>query len=695
MTVGSPEFTSPVRARARRLAAVLCASVLLAGAAAGPADPHAPGKPGTVPPGPVVANAAMQGDTAALRKLVAGGANVNVAQGDGMTALHWAAERGDVSMANLLIGARANLKAATRNGGYTPLHVASKDGNAAVVRALIKAGSDVNAMTATGATALHLAAASGSADAVTALLDNGADVNAKESEWGQTPLLFAAEYDRADVIRVLLKRGADANAHTTNVSLNDEAARDQAAQKKRNEVLVSFMPQERRDSVTAAMKEAAAKAAAKPALAGGRAGGGGGGGGTMQPVGPFTPAQVQAAIDSGRAVMLTAAVAKGPVQEVVDTINGGVAGYAASVGGIGGLTALHHAVRQGSVNAVLALLDGGANVNDASLTDHTTPLLLATINGQFDVAMKLIERAADPNIASSAGATPLYAALNTEWAPRSRFPQPQAVQNQKTSYLEMMTALLKAHANPNVRIQTHLWYFAFNNCGNANCGLENLEGTTPFWRAAYATDVDAMKLLIGYGADPDVPSQRSAAAGGGRGGRGGAGAAGGARTDVSAGPDGGAAPPARGGGRGVIPGPGLDPAVDSAAKAAVPGLGVYALHAASGVGFGNGFAGNSLRHAPDGWMPSVKYLVDVLHADVNIRDQNGYTPLHNAAARGDNEMILYLVSKGADVKAVAKNGRTTVDMANSPVSRTRPFPETIALLEKLGAHNSHNCVSCW
>ena len=76
-------------------------------------------------------------------------------------------------------------------------------------------------------------------------------------------------------------------------------------------------------------------------------------------------------------------------------------------------------------------------------------------------------------------------------------------------------------------------------------------------------------------------------------------------------------------------------------------------------------------------------------------DQAGYTPLHNAAARGDNEMILYLVSKGADVRAVARNGHTTVDMANSPVSRTRPFPDTVALLEKLGAHNSHNCVSCW
>src|ERR1039457_5384188 len=166
MTVGSREFTSPTRARVRRLAAVVCAAVLLAGAASGPGDP----KTSTVPPSPVVANAAMEGDTAALRKLVACGANVNVAQGDGMTALHWADERGDVSMANLLFRAHASLKAATRNGGYTPLHVASKDGNAAVVRALIKAGSDVNAMTATGATALHLAAASGSADAVTALL---------------------------------------------------------------------------------------------------------------------------------------------------------------------------------------------------------------------------------------------------------------------------------------------------------------------------------------------------------------------------------------------------------------------------------------------------------------------------------------------------------------------------------------------
>ncbi len=90
----------------------------------------------------------------------------------------------------------------------------------------------------------------------------------------------------------------------------------------------------------------------------------------------------------------------------------------------------------------------------------------------------------------------------------------------------------------------------------------------------------------------------------------------------------------------------------------------------------------------------MKYLVEELGADVNARDHDGYTPLHHAAARGDNEMILYLVSKGADVKAVSRRGQTTADMANGPVQRVSPFPETVALLEKLGSKNNHKCVSC-
>jgi len=138
------------------------------------------------------------------------------------------------------------------------------------------------------------------------------------------------------------------------------------------------------------------------------------------------------------------------------------------------------------------------------------------------------------------------------------------------------------------------------------------------------------------------------------------------------------------------------PTLDPSGMPPVPGAGpgIYAIHAAAGVEYGEGFIGNAHRHAPNGWMPSIKYLVEELGFDVNMRDDGGYTPLHHAAARGDNEMIKYLVSKGADPKAVNREGQTTVDMANGPVQRTQPFPETIKLLEGMGAINNHKCVSC-
>jgi len=376
---------------------------------------------------------------------------------------------------------------------------------------------------------------------------------------------------------------------------------------------------------------------------------------------------------------------------------------------VGGLTALHHAVRQGNLDAAMALLDGGANINDTSLVDGTTPLLMAIINGQFDVAIRLVERGANPNLVSASGMAPLYATINSQWAPRSRYPQPQAIQTQKTTHLDLLEALLAKGADVNARIKKQPWYFAYNNCGNPNCGLETIDGTTPFWRATYALDLDAMKLLIKHGADPKLASVPPAAASRARPARPAASADSGralaAKADtakavtaakpdsakaVAASPTPNAAQPGLGAGTQFK----LDPDIEVLAKAAPVGPGVLPIHAAAGVGYGNGFAGNSHRHAPDAWMSVMKYLVEDLHTDVSARDNNGYTALHGAAARGDNEMILYLVAHGADVKAVARNGRTVVDMANGPVQRLRPFPETIALLEKLGARNQHHCVSC-
>ncbi len=634
---------------------------------------------------------AERGDLAAVKSLLAQGADVTVARGDGMTALHWAAERGDAAMAAALLKAGAKMDAKTSVGGYTPLHVASKSGGAAVVKTLLDAGADSRTMTSTGASALHLAAASGSADAVDQLIKHKADVNARETSWGQTPLMFAATENRADAIRVLMKAGADATVRTRSMDLTEELSRQQAAAKKRNEVLFAALPEKQRDSIKAAALKTAAEtaarnsfgppaplpAAAQAALDSSRAYKVGV---AAPPTQGLTATQIQDAIRAGREVFDAPAVAKATEASALENLEGNVSGYEATVGSIGGMTALLHAARQGNTAAAMALIDGGADINAYISTDSTTPLVMAAINGHFDLAMQLVKRGANVKLATSAGLTPLYAVLNNQWAPRSRYPQPQAVQTQQTTHLELMQAIIKAGADVNVRMKKNLWFFAFNNCGNANCGLEMLDGTTPFWRATYSVDIEAMRMLKAAGADDTMPSFRVAQAG--RGGRGG--------------PPGAGGPPGRGGGAGGADNTGgpIDAEADSAMKAVPPGIGVYPIHAAAGVGYGNGFAGNSHRHAPDGWMPALKFLVEEMHADVNKRDLNGYTPLHHAAARGDNEMILYLISKGADVKAVARNGRTTVDMANGPVQRLRPFPETIQLLEKLGAKNSHRCVSC-
>ncbi|MEX2467383.1 MAG: ankyrin repeat domain-containing protein, partial [Gemmatimonadota bacterium] len=328
-------------------------------------------------------------------------------------------------------------------------------------------------------------------------------------------------------------------------------------------------------------------------------------------------------------------------------------GYADLVGKEGGLSSLHYAARDGYYEAAELLLSRGADVNQVS-GDGTSPLLMATVNGNYDLAMRFLEEGADPNLASEDGAAPLFATLNNRWAPKALFPQPTAFKQQQTKYLDMMAALLDAGADPNHRTKRHIWYTSFN---FDLLGVD-LMGATPFWRAAYALDVPAMKLLVARGADPTVPTQKPASRRRGRGGSDG-------DDDAS----------------GLPPTP-------------VGGPGVYPIHAASGVGYGEGFAGNSHRHVSDAWVSTMRYLIEELGADVNARDHNGYSALHHAAARGDNELIEYLVSQGGDVTVVSRRGQTTVDMANGPVQRISPFPATIDLLESLGAKNNNNCVGC-
>ena len=153
--------------------------------------------------------AAMEGDIATVRTLLNQGGDVNAPQGDGTTALHWAASRNDLEMTELFLAAGADVNAQTRLGEMTPLFMAARSGNAAIIEALFEAGADATSASTIGTTALMLAAGSGSPDAVQALLDAGAPVNAKDVHQGQTALMFAAASGRAEVIRALAANGAD------------------------------------------------------------------------------------------------------------------------------------------------------------------------------------------------------------------------------------------------------------------------------------------------------------------------------------------------------------------------------------------------------------------------------------------------------------------------------------------------------
>src|SRR5580704_17779724 len=97
-----------------------------------------------------VADAAARGDIAAVRALLKQGVDPNGAQGDGSTALHWAAMNSNREMAGLLIAAKANVKAETRLAGITPLFLAAKDGASGIVADLLKAGADVNLANSSG-----------------------------------------------------------------------------------------------------------------------------------------------------------------------------------------------------------------------------------------------------------------------------------------------------------------------------------------------------------------------------------------------------------------------------------------------------------------------------------------------------------------------------------------------------------------
>ena len=186
-------------------AALLTAGLGVAGVGLGAAGTDAP-----------LADAVQRGDTATMRSLLEMRVDVNAAQGDGATALHWAVYVSDADTTALLLHAGANVNA-PNNYGVTPLGLASRNGDAAIIEQLVQAGADpsdpLHAVNA-GETPVMLAARSGQVDAVRMLLNAGADSNATETWNGQSALMWAAAEGHVPVVQTLIDHGADIRARS-------------------------------------------------------------------------------------------------------------------------------------------------------------------------------------------------------------------------------------------------------------------------------------------------------------------------------------------------------------------------------------------------------------------------------------------------------------------------------------------------
>ena len=394
-----------------------------------------------------VADAVMRGDSAELADLLRQGADVNSAQADGATALHWAAYREDIATARQLLAAGARPDAVNRPG-MTPLALASIAGNGELIELLVNAGAAVNQSLSNGETALMLAARTGTAAAVDTLLMLGAEIDAAEDLRGTTALMWAAANSNSSAVELLVERGADLSLRSAIVERGRgpylaPAARERIEEFEqgtgaRGAVLEFDLDSD--DSAEEQPSDGAAEAAAEEAF--------------------FNPRRER---------------------------------------DWGALTALIFAAREGDLDSARILLAAGADVNQTSEYGWT-PLLTATQNRYYGLGAFLLEQGADPRIANKGGWNPLYIATDNRNIEGGDYP----TRRPDMDHLQYISLLLEHGADPNMRMQsstetrtifTHQWLFE--------------EGATPFLRASQSGDLELMKLLLEHGADPSIPTEHN------------------------------------------------------------------------------------------------------------------------------------------------------------------------------------------
>jgi ankyrin repeat protein len=540
--------------------------------------------------------------------------------------LHWAVYRQDNELADALIRAGANVKAANR-AGMTPLAMASLYGNAALIDRLIKAGADAKQKGPNGETMLMFAARNGNPQAVQVLLEAGAEVNARETIRGTTALMWAIEQKHPEAVKVLLAGGADHSAKSGGAGLprNYMANRvnlravELAQDRRRRAAAAGITYDEQLAIDQKSGREVGGQRGLGQALGpdgnplpGGGRQGGAGAPATATPTPAATPpaaptptaepgGRQPAAAGRGRAGNPGTrgqgqgeARAGGAAQQAPDPDDDDnevvIAGLVGSGGG--GLTPLIFAAREGDLESAKLLLDAGAPINQ--VTEYGwTPLLTAVNNRNYQLAKHLLERGADPNIANKGGWTPLYLATDNRNIEGGDYPVPKG----DMDHLDIIKLLLEKGADPNKKVKdntltrtifTMQWFFE--------------DGATPFIRAAQSSDTVLMKLLLDYKADPK----------------------------------------------------------------AVTTLGDNAMTVCGGIGWVEGVTYE--RSAKEN-LEAMRMLLD-LGLDPNHANNEGRTPLMGAAMKGRTEVIQLLVDRGAKLDLRDRGNRDTDKVSSAAAGMT-------------------------
>jgi ankyrin repeat protein len=445
-----------------------------------------------------VADLIQNGDrVAALAAIRAGGADVNAAQGDGTTPLHWAVYKVDRELVTELLerGAKADV---TNRYGSSPLAEAAKLGDLALVRELLDAGADVESPNADGQTALMLAARIGSLDLARLLVERGADVNAKETWRDQTALIWAVDNNFPELTQFLIDSGADVNARASANDWDSQITAEPRAQYRPVGGLTVLLYAARSGCTRCVRSLLAAGADIdKP---------------TPEGMTPLMIAIDNQAYDTARLLL-----DEGANPHVWDWYGRTALYVAVDMSSFRGRASHPTSSSETSaIDVVRLLLEAGVNANaqlnmhrpsrggnigrfaDELLTTGTTPLLRAAIGADVEAARLLLEHGALVDLPNVHGITPLMAAAGHA-SGRNRVTDGQQAQERA---IELIDLFLAAGADIEAKITDTDSRTA--NVGRQPNAVTEREGQTALYGAVKFGWADVVEHLLAKGADPNV-----------------------------------------------------------------------------------------------------------------------------------------------------------------------------------------------